>query len=106
MRNVWRRFGGIDLKAVEILRQKNVTGDLIIEMAIWQLPAPLPSSHHKYKYRLYCGRAGRCLVRYDNERGKGDHVHYSVGEISYTFLTLTQLIADFEADVQRLVGGE
>ncbi|MGH8524670.1 MAG: toxin-antitoxin system TumE family protein, partial [Gammaproteobacteria bacterium] len=28
------------------------------------------------KYRLYCGRGGRCLVRYDNETGKGDHRHY------------------------------
>jgi hypothetical protein len=93
------------MKAIQILKEKTVIGDLIVEMAIWKVPTPIPASSHDYKYRLYCGRAGQCLVRYDNESGKSDHVHYGTGETPYRFLSLAQLIADFDADVERLAGG-
>lgn len=76
----------------------------IIEGVIWALPRPTPDRPHGYKYRLYCGRAGRCLVRYDNETGKGDHVHYGSEERSYRFVSLTRLVADFYRDVQALTG--
>jgi len=46
------------------------------------------------------------MVRYDNETGKGDHRHYGDDEEPYRFTTLDQLLADFEADVQRLAGGD
>ncbi|KAA6185323.1 hypothetical protein F2Q65_09500 [Thiohalocapsa marina] len=49
----------------------------------------------------YCGHAGRCLVRYDNERGKGDHKHIGAGEVPYQFVSLTQLLVDFAADVAQ-----
>ncbi|WP_366949727.1 DUF6516 family protein [Geobacter sp.] len=33
---------------------------------------------------FYCGRLdGTCLVRYDNERGKGDHKHLQGTEQPY-----------------------
>lgn len=76
----------------------------IIEGVIWALPRPTPDRPHGYKYRLYCGRAGRCLARYDNETGKGDHVHYGSEERSYRFVSLTRLVADFYRDVQALTG--
>lgn len=72
-------------------------------MVVWQLPRPTADRSHGYKYRLYCGRAGRCLVRYDNETGKGDHVHEDDTERPYCFVSLEKLIADFEADVARLI---
>ncbi len=52
--------------------------------------------------RFYAGRDGYCLVRYDNERGKGDHRHYGEREEPYSFRSLEQLIEDFIADVERL----
>lgn len=93
------------MKAVEILREKTVAGNLVIEMVVWRLPEPMLGSGHCYKYRLYCGRNGQCLVRYDNERGKGDHVHYGIEELPYSFVDLGQLLNDFQADVARLTGG-
>ncbi len=45
----------------------------MIEVVVWRLPAPDADRPHGFKYRLYAGRNGRCLVRYDNERGKSDH---------------------------------
>ncbi len=56
------------------------------------------------KYRLYYGYPGKCLVRYDNERGKGDHRHDGDRETSYSFISVEQLIQDFKADIERLRG--
>ena len=44
---------------------------------------------------------GTCVVRYDNESGKGDHRHFNTRERPYTFETPEQLIADFQADMAR-----
>jgi Family of unknown function (DUF6516) len=52
-----------------------------------------------YKYRLYYGRAGKRLVGYDNERGKGDHRHRRGREEPYCFTTVQQLMSDFLTDV-------
>jgi hypothetical protein len=40
-------------------------------------------------------------VRYDNERGKGDHRHVGREESAYHFTTIEQLIDDFRADVEQ-----
>lgn len=76
----------------------------IIEGVIWALPRPTPDRPHGYKYRLYCGREGQCRVRYDNETGKGDHVHYDTEERPYRFVSVARLLADFSRDVQALTG--
>lgn len=88
--------------AREIIRYKKERGGRIIEVVVWHLSEPLPGSFHPYKYRLFYGKAdGSCIVRYDNERGKGDHRHVSDREESYPFTTLRKLIEDFEADTER-----
>lgn len=85
-------------------RRETLPNGVLIEVAIWRLPAPTPERPHGLKYRLYAGKGGRCLVRYDNERGKGDHRHQGGHETAYRFVSLTRLIADFLADVDRLGG--
>ncbi len=88
--------------AREIIRYKKVRGGRIIEVVVWHLSEPLPGSSHSYKYRLFYGNEdGSCIVRYDNERGKGDHRHVNDREESYSFTTLRKLIEDFEADTER-----
>ena len=73
------------------------------EMILWRLPATTPDRPHGLKYRLHYGLAdGTCLVRYDNESGKGDHRHYCGREDSYRFTTVEALIEDFLADVVKL----
>lgn len=69
---------------------------------VWALPGITTERPHGLKYSLYCGNAERCLVRYDNESGKGDHRHYGLHEESYIFTTLEDLLNDFQADVTRL----
>ena len=73
----------------------------LVEMVIWELPASLPGSAHRYKYRWYYGYPGRRLVGYDNERGKGDHCHLPGKEMPYAFVSVDRLIEDFLDDVAR-----
>ena len=55
-------------------------------MVLWKSPRPTPERPHGLKYRLYYGSAdGGALVRYDNERGKGDHRHILDIEEPYEF---------------------
>ena len=72
------------------------------EVVIWQLPQPLPGSVQSYKYRLACVVDEVCVLRYDNESGKGDHKHVGEGEEVYRFTNLDQLVVDFWADMARL----
>jgi hypothetical protein len=66
---------------------------------LWQLPCADKERSHGLKYRLYYGTAaGECVVRYDNERGKGDHRHCGDYEEVYTFTTEETLVRDFLAD--------
>jgi hypothetical protein len=71
------------------------------EYVIWQLPRPNPPSKHHFKYRLAYVVNRECVIRYDNEHGKGDHRHYGSRERPYAFSTPQQLVADFEADIAR-----
>jgi Family of unknown function (DUF6516) len=48
------------------------------------------------------GLAGRRLVGYDNERGKGDHRHIEGREEPYRFRGWEALIDDFLGDVARI----
>lgn len=44
---------------------------------------------------------GRCVLRYDNEAGKGDHRHVGEDEIPYFFTTSQALLDDFWNDVDN-----
>ncbi len=94
------------MKAALIFRQRIDLGNgLIKEIVIWQLPRRLPGSDHPYKYRMALVEAGTCILRYDNEAGKGDHRHIEDREEPYTFSTIDQLLDDFEASIRRYQDG-
>ena len=61
----------------------------------------VPPSEHRLKYRLAYVVAGECVLRYDDERGKGHHRHVGSAEAPYAFSTPDQLMADFSADIAR-----
>lgn len=90
------------MTAIALVRRRLIiAADAFAEIAVWQLPRPLPPSWHMFKYRLAYVVAGRCVLRYDNEFGKGDHRHAGGREKPYDFSTPEQLVADFEADIAR-----
>jgi hypothetical protein len=88
------------MQANELFRVKQSHGAGIIEIVIWQVPAPIPPSAHPYKYRLAYVVEGKRVVGYDNERGKGDHKHLGDREEVYCFVSPQQLMVDFMAEVE------
>lgn len=90
------------MKATELARSRIVYSEnAFAEMVLWQLPQPLAGSKHSYKYRLAFVVAGECVVRYDNEAGKGDHRHVGGKESSFVFSGVDQLLVDFQQDIAR-----
>lgn len=67
------------MKAKEYANQKIELPDgSLVFVVIWVLPERTEERSHGFKYRLnYCSADGVTLVRYDNERGKGDHWHHA-----------------------------
>lgn len=76
----------------------------VAELVIWRLPAPLSGSHHVFKYSLVLVVENVCVLRYDNERGKGDHRHLRDQEMNYVFTSLERLQVDFWIDVNKELG--
>ncbi|MDA8412647.1 MAG: DUF6516 family protein [Desulfobacteraceae bacterium] len=70
-----------------------------VELVVWRLPLPLQGSRHCFKYRLALVVNGSCVLRYDNEPGKGDHKHVGQNEVPYDFTTPKALLDDFWNDV-------
>jgi hypothetical protein len=70
------------------------------EMSVWKVPEPVRGSSHEFKYRLALVAEGICVLRYDNEFGKGDHKHIEEVEMAYHFTDLDTLQADFWMDVE------
>lgn len=82
--------------------KRPLPGGMVVEVVVWHLSEPLPGSSHLFKYRLYYGLAdGTRLIRYDNEREKGDHKHIEGQELTYRFKDVDTLQADFRADIRR-----
>lgn len=70
-----------------------------VELVMWRVPKPLTGSRHHLKYRLAYVESEVCIVRYDNEAGKGDHRHIRKREMAYLFVSEESLLADFWSDV-------
>jgi hypothetical protein len=90
------------MTATPIVRRRVASSDgAFAEYVVWLLPKSMPPSKHPYKYRLAYVVDRECVIRYDNELGKGDHRHFGTKEQAYAFSTPRQLIADFETDIER-----
>jgi hypothetical protein len=91
-----------NMKATLVVRTRIVyTGHSFAELALWRVPAPVSGPSYEFKYRLAYVVNGACVVRYDNEVGKGDHRHFGEVESKYTFSTPEALLAAFERDIAR-----
>jgi hypothetical protein len=62
------------MKAEQLFKRRVILGKhCFAEWVVWRLPGLVKGSAHAYKYRLALVDHGRCVLRYDNEAGKGDH---------------------------------
>lgn len=96
-----------DAQPVLSYRRDLPNGD-IIQVVVWLLSEPLPGSPHLYKYRLHYQKTDTSdYIRYDNERGKGDHRHINGTEEPYDFESIKKLAEEFYAAIKqaRTTGG-
>ena len=92
------------MRATLLQKERIKLGDhRFAEIVVWQLPQAAPGSAHGFKYRMALVVNEVCVLRYDNEAGKGDHKHLAGIEVAYVFSTLDQLVDDFWADVTTLL---
>lgn len=90
------------MKAILIARTRIVySPHSFAELVLWRVPAPVAGSTHEFKYRLAYVVDSVCVVRFDNEIGKGDHRHFGVNERIYRFSTPERLMVDFQKDIAR-----
>ncbi|MCD2173099.1 toxin-antitoxin system TumE family protein [Rhizobium sp. C4] len=92
------------MKAILLQKYREVLSDeAFYEIVLWHLPDPMPGSEHRYKYRLALVVRGDCVLRYDNERGKGDHRHINGREEPIAFTDLKALLRSFRDDMERIM---
>ncbi|MBN9060838.1 MAG: hypothetical protein BGP06_16380 [Rhizobiales bacterium 65-9] len=88
------------MSAELLLRERHVLAeDAFVDIRIWRVPRAVRGSRHEYKYALAYIIGGECVLRYDNEAGKGDHRHANGEEFPYAFTSPENLIDDFWRDV-------
>jgi hypothetical protein len=93
-----------NMEAVLIEKSRTAVSDMaFFETVLWHVPTPVPGSSHHFKYRLALIVNGECVMRYDNERGKGDHRHVGDLEEPIKFTTLEALFDAFQADMERIL---
>ena len=72
-----------------------------VEIVVWRLPRPARGSTHRFEYRLALVVDGVCVLRYDNEAGKGDHRHIRQSEEPYDFTDPDALLDDFWREIEE-----
>jgi hypothetical protein len=91
------------MRAQLLLRErKELEQGGFVELVLWKLPRPTEDRPHGYKYRLAYVIGRRCVLRYDNETGKGDHRHVGRRAEPYRFTTVDTLLDDFMRDVRAM----
>ena len=85
-------------------KERNKDGH-ITELKAWIVSAT-EHTPHGLKYSVVYIVNGVRVIGYDNERGKGDHRHLAGVEKQYSFISMAQLVIDFNADVIRYLEGD
>jgi len=91
-----------NVKARLLLQERYVlAANRFAEIVIWELPDSPRSGLQRFKYRLAFVVDEVCVLRFDNEVGKGDHKHVGSKEMPYDFVSPEALVADFWNEVAQ-----
>lgn len=88
-----------------IHHSKNIQGDEIVEVKIWEVPKSRERPHG-VKFSVVYIKEGERLLGYDNAEGKGYHRHYLGHEEPYVFTDIWKLLRDFHRELTRIRGRE
>jgi len=73
-----------------------------VEIVIWRVAAAGAFEHASLQVpRLAYIANQRCVLRFDNEAGKGDHKHVGEREVPYRFTDVDSLQSDFWTEVKK-----
>jgi hypothetical protein len=90
------------MKATNIINTRApLSENAFAEIVVWEVPKRVPGSSHDFKYSLAYVVNNVCVLRLDNEAGKGDHLHYGNTESAYHFVSTNALLNDFYSYVTR-----
>ena len=93
-----------NMPAELLLDERHVLAEsAFAELVVWRVPTPVRGSKHEFRYRLALVLDGECVLRYDNEAGKGDHRHVGEKEYEYRFKNAEQLLGDFLGEVEEML---
>jgi hypothetical protein len=93
-----------NMPAEPLLDERHVLSEsAFAELVVWRVPVPVRGSKHELRYRLALVVDGECVLRYDNEPGKGDHRHVGEREYEYRFKNAEQSLADFWDEVEEML---
>lgn len=90
---------------MKILHTKEIKGDELVEIKIWQVPKS-EDKPFEVKYSIVYIKDGKRLLGYDNAEGKGDHKHYEDIEVPYEFTDIWELLNNFKKDLKKITGGD
>ncbi|EBQ7750660.1 hypothetical protein AB6Q20_002165 [Salmonella enterica] len=91
------------MPAIELMNLRiQIDDNAFASIRILEVDPTILGSNHTYKYSLAYIVNGECVMRYDNERGKGDHKHIGANEYPVEFTTIENLIASFQEDISLL----
>jgi hypothetical protein len=91
-----------NMKAEPLIDERHVLDvGAFVEIVVWRLARPARGSTHRFKYRLALVVDGVCVLRYDNEAGRGDHRHVRDAQEPYNFTAPEALLADFWREVEE-----
>ena len=89
------------MKATQLYKDRRALSEnAFVEYSLWRVPAPVKGSNHDFKYSLALVVDGLCVLRFDNEAGKGDHCPIDGQEFPYPFESIPRLLADFNQRVK------
>jgi hypothetical protein len=90
------------MRARLLLRERWIIAeDQFADVVIWELPNPVSGSRHAFKHRLALVVDEVCVLRFDNEAGKGDHKHLGDRQVRYEFSSVDQLLNDFWNEIGK-----
>ena len=80
---------------------ESLTTGANVEVRISRVAKRMPRSAHDVNYALGYVVSGACVLRYDNEAGKGDHRHIDATKTAYALTAPDALVADFWKDMDN-----
>jgi hypothetical protein len=91
------------MDATLVIHTKEVKGDEIVEVKVWQVPRTEDTPDGVKISVVYIHSCKR-LVGYDNAEGKGYHRHLMGQQETYKFSDVWTLLDDFKKDVRSIRG--